>query len=192
MPFRLAEVRATMVPRNIDLPPVKDGKVESFIIRDAKVYRYIDHATGSIPQFQDAFEYAQAVCTDFIEAEPFKTAYGWPALFAVDGIFRKEEVAEKLKDKIDEAVKRQTRWFTELVKQADDVWERTRQHRAIPDTHRLAAQFIKAERAWVVKSPEDFVKCSACFNVVDARAVICSFCKLILKPEEAAKLKFAS
>jgi hypothetical protein len=96
-------------------------------------------------------------------------------------------------EKIKEADARQILWFKNLVKMADDDWNKYRQHKTISDIQRYACGYLKLERPWLLDAEvvAALSECPSCFEKVNPRAVVCAHCQYILDPARHKSMQFA-
>jgi len=107
-----------------------------------------------------------------------------PGLFAVEEVYTAKDVRKIFPNKVNTALKNTVAWFEGLVKIADDDWQRYHQHKMITDVQREACRYLGLDREWNF-SAFDVVSnvCPACFTQVNPKAIVCSSCKCIIKPE---------
>ena len=118
-----------------------------------------------------------------------------PAFFYVEGEFTKESASIKFKKEIEEAIRKQNNWFTNLVRIADDDWAATHRHAAISDLQRHACKELGQEREWAFVPENDSKesKCPACGSkLLIPDAVVCAVCRSVLNPKKYAEMKFAT
>lgn len=113
-----------------------------------------------------------------------------PGVFFVAGKQSKDQIIKNHSTELAVARIRQLKWYKNLVKDADDVWNKFRQHRMISDLHRFAAGALKLNREWMLVIDDEFdqLDCPACGKKLPNKEVtVCAECKTIIKPEEHAK-----
>jgi hypothetical protein len=92
-----------------------------------------------------------------------------------------------------EADQRQQAWFKNLVKLADDDWNKFRQHKTISDIQRYACNALKLERPWLLDNEIVMAlsECPSCFEKVHPKAIVCSHCSYILDEERHKAMTYA-
>jgi hypothetical protein len=133
---------------------------------------------------------AAAIVTDWQDAQ-----YGTrppdaiPGFFWVPGNTKIVSLAKEL----DEANARQILWFQNLVKLADDDWNKFRQHKTISDIQRYACNALKLERPWLLDNEIVMAlsECPSCFEKVNPKAIVCSHCSYILDEERHKAMTYA-
>jgi len=112
-----------------------------------------------------------------------------PGFFWVPGHVKVATLAKEL----DEANDRQIRWFKNLVKLADDDWNKYRQHKTISDIQRYACNALKLERPWLLDNEIVMAlsECPSCFEKVNPKAIVCSHCSYILDEERHKAMTYA-
>lgn len=144
---------------------------------------YIDYERGSIPIPVSAKEVAEAIVADYIRAAMFADGAVHPAIFCTPGEFSKDEVEEDedLMEEFKRQLESQTLWFKRLAKEADDDWQKNRQHKNISIVHRKAAEWLSLEREWAKEAnPNDIVPCVFCTSHISRSAIVCPVCTNVL------------
>jgi hypothetical protein len=134
---------------------------------------------------------ANAIVTDWMESQYGVVAPdAMPGFFWVPGRVELKDITEELKG----AEARQLNWFKNLVKIADDDWNKYRQHKTISDIQRFACNYLKLERPWLIDNEivQAMSECPSCFEKVNPRAVVCAHCNYILDAERHKAMKFAT
>lgn len=193
IPTMILERKPGMVPGAFTMPPAKENDFELLLIPDCRYYIYLDGDRGSIAAYKPGEEVAESVVRDYIDSKPNVSPEAHPGIGFVPGNYVDQK--EKFKKDHSDILKRlddtQNLWFAELVKVADDEWERHRAHRAISDEQRLAAKRLHLmDRPYLISIPDSkLVNCKGCYTQISAKAVICPNCRTILDDEAYAKLK---
>lgn len=184
-PFDVKENFPTVYPGYFELAPGDPLGKHPQVLRvpeGIQRARYIrDGETMYIPVPEE--QVAAAICRGS------NTVLGYepdamPALFFVPDHLEEDQVVSRHKSEIKEAIEKQNRWFTVLVKLADDEWTKYHQHKMISDQMRYAAVFLGVDREWAKEATADSQKkCPACMSFVDIQALICRFCRTIIDAE---------
>ena len=133
---------------------------------------------------------AAAIVVDWMEAQ-----YGVvlpdakPGFFWVPGHVTVASLAKEL----DQAQAHQVLWFKNLVRLADDDWNKFRQHKTISDIQRYACNALKLERPWLLDNEivQALSECPSCFEKVHPKAIVCSHCQLVLDEERHKAMTYA-
>lgn len=138
---------------------------------------------------------ANSVVNDYLDSQFLrKPGEQEPALFWVPEEVDYKGLLNKHEEKIASAVQNQNKWYVALVTEADDIWEKNRQHKLISGTHRMAATQLGLEKPWIIKGIQGqtltTMRCAVCRTEIMVDAVVCPNCKCILKPEEYKKYAF--
>lgn len=174
--------------------PASDGKRPVVLHVDNSItYVYLDENRGSLPVRVAAEEVANSIVNDFCKSVPnYINGHASPALFCVPGELTPKQVFDNHKQECIDALEQQRNWFIELVKAADDTWEKFHQHRMISALDRFAANALGEEREWNLdKRAETHTKCFVCQSVISSDAIKCPICREVVKPEEYKKLQLA-
>lgn len=201
LPWTLVETTATLVPYSHVIKGASTpGGIGVSTIPDAFYLRLIPMMDDKVPAMRvhvPSEDLVKAIVNDFIGANVGisyeVTADGSvsiPGIFSIPGIVNEQVILTKHKDQVTQAVKNTTLWFTNLVRKADDEWERTHQYRAIDDVQRRGAKFLGLDKEWckdVVFMSQ--VNCWACKTKVHGEAIICSGCGAVLNMDAYTKNK---
>lgn len=194
VPFPIAEFKPGIYPGFFEIEPSTDNVPQLLVVEDSKYHVEIDE-NRTITVKCPAEDIARSIVEDYVSANlAFDIEEdASPAIFWKPGKFDLEGVKSNFSKDIEYQLGRQIRWFNKLVRMADDDWEKTRQHKAISDIQRYAAKALKLARPWVIVSAvqEGIIKCIACQQTVDAKAIVCPFCKCILNMDKYKTLQFA-
>lgn len=140
----------------------------------------------------DAEVVAESIVTDWVDVQ-----YGIMKPHAVPGLFWMpgEVTIEQLigSEELQRADHYQLNWFKNLVKLADDDWNKYRQHKTISDIQRYAAGFLKLERPWLLDTEivQAMSECPSCFEKVNPRAIVCSHCRFVLDKPRYDRAQFS-
>jgi hypothetical protein len=139
-------------------------------------------------------EIAKAIVNDYIRSSICTGEGCEPGIFSIPN--KTIENAEKeCKEQLVVARSKQLRWYEMLIRMADNDWSKSgHRHNVISDLQRFIAKKLKLDKEWLfeAKIEEGSVKCPACFSAISKDAIVCFNCRLVLKPEEYTKLKFAT
>lgn len=198
LPFALKENKPAIIPGYFQIPPVKSGQAQ--LVDDNGVR--ILHVGESIYWMESPFkgmppikitETPRAMCrsivNDFIEAQLAVDQDAYPGLFWIEGEFNKEDVLKKFAPQIEKARKAQNRWFINLVRIADNDWEKSHNHNTISDIQRYAAKHLGMEKDWTTVTLNALmIQCPLCKELVRPDAIVHATCGYVIKPDEYAKL----
>lgn len=192
VPFRIDESKSGLYPTRYTIPAAKDKKIETLIVREAVCYLYLDHDRGSISIPQSPLKVAKSVVNDWVEALLGVGPDAKPGLLAVVGGYSPETASVNFEDEIKQMHVLQNKWFENLIKLADDDWQRFHQHKMITDLQRYACNALNQEREWNMDViAEAIIKCPACAINLPASVAVCSACRCVINPEAYKKLVFA-
>jgi hypothetical protein len=192
VPFPIDEVKPGLIPGQFHID-ASDGKTPVCLsIGDSFFYVYIDAERGNLRVPAPSYQVAKSICFDYLGAQIEAREECHPALFWKQGRWTPERALKELSEEIEYFSRVQHTWFEELVKRADDDWEKTRAHYAISDIQRHALRVIDPanyqRRPWVIARPEEnkitTTLCPTCGSDVPSMAVVCKYCRFILKPDQ--------
>ena len=139
---------------------------------------------------KSATSIAESLVYDFHNSSMFSDEGSKPAIFSLPDEWDAATILKTHRVKVDLAVAQQKNWFKKLVYQADDDWQKFKQHKMISDLQRLAAKTLNLEREWM-NVEVSMLSCPACSTKVNATQAVCHNCRCIINPEAYKNLKFA-
>ena len=173
------------------IPGAKDGDFSFVKIPDSTQEYYMDHSRGKIIVPVDGCKIAKSIVEDFRYSHAGISANAYPGMFHMPGEFTKEQIAKQFKSELDRITAAQRAWGYELVKVADDDWNKYRRHKAISDLHRYFANILGLKREWaieVVAETKAVVPCKFCTEIIPEVAIVCPNCKTILNQAKYKEL----
>jgi hypothetical protein len=206
VPFPIDERKPGLIPGSFHVDAcLNENEPVCQVIGDSFFYVYIDADRGNLRVPAPSHIVARSLCDDYNIAQLEVGPECHPGLFWLPGIWTTEKLLKGAQDELAYAREAQTTWFINLVKRADDDWEKTRQHYAISDVQRYALRRIdpenKQNRPWVLVKPQEVLKsleevptqlCAACGSDIPMGVVICKYCHCILDPERYQKMAFVA
>lgn len=203
VPFAIDEFKPGLIPGQFHIDACEGEGPVCQVIGDSIFYVYIDADRGQLRVPAPSGQVAESLCFDYLSAQLEAKEDCHPGLFWKAGVWTPERVKKDLGDELHYFHQVQNTWFMELVKRADDDWEKTRAHYAISDTQRYALRKIdpenKSNRPWIITPQKEEVLvqaeattiCPACGSDVSLSAVICRYCTCILDEDKYARMSFA-
>lgn len=195
-PMPINEHKPGITPGHFHIEPAKDGDFEILVVGSSFYWvSFVEDERRPLKVDIPALEVATAIVNDFCDNIPnANRANGIsPGLGLLPGRLTKLEIQANHTAFLAKLREQQMYWYHALVIEADDVWNRSRQHRLITSLQRLACKGLGQEREWIIDM--DSVKgpayCPACRSRVHPEAVLCPNCKFILNEDRFKKLKFA-
>lgn len=196
VPFEINETKPGLFPGAFRLAPSKNSP-EVLVIGECFHRVYIDADRGFMRVRDPSYEVAEAICHDYINSQIAISPNAYPAITWKPGVWSKEKVQKELVVELTRLRECQDNWYIELVKMADDDWEKTRQHWAISDTQRHAARALGlVNKPYLINPPtaeavQVVERCKACGSPINPSIVVCPHCRCILDSERYKKLVFA-
>lgn len=203
VPFPIDETKPGLIPGHFHIDASVDEEPTCLVVGDSMFYVYIDAERGNLRVPAPSYQVAKSICFDYLSAQLEAKEDCHPGLFWKQGTWTPERVKRELKDELAYFKRTQYDWFTELVKRADDDWEKTRAHYAISDIQRFALRAIdpgnKQNRPWIIATHDDVlteaastIPCGACGSDVPTNAVICRYCQFVLNQDKYNQMNFAN
>ena len=202
VPFPIVEEKPGMIPNHFEVKASLDGEPQCTIVGDALHFVYINGDRGSFRVTSPSHVIAKSIVDDYLSAQLAAGPDAHPGFFWVPGELGPTEIKRYKTEELQEQQVYQRNWFMELIKMADDNWERSRSHHTISDTQRFAVKTLNPEnkknRPWVFQlsmldeTPVTTMLCPACGSDIPANVVICKYCQNILDPVRYAQMNFAN
>lgn len=184
-----------LIPPLFEMPASDGTTPVTKSVKNAMHFVYLDETRGSLRVQDSSQEVARAICDDFCNSQlgVSPESEGRPALFWVSGVVLPEEVKIKHKEQYNEALRTQLIWMTNLVKMADNDWNRYRAHNVVSEFQILVARMLgwsSDQHEWMTQEIRS-ESCPACGTPTSGSLIICPNCRCVLKPEEYKNLQFA-
>jgi len=172
-----------LIPRECRIPKSDGVKPEILQVEGALHYVNVGEGVKKFPVRVPADDYAQAIVNDYIRSclAVDLNEGAVPALFWAQGAFTQKEAITNFKDRIAQEIEGQNKWLMNLVKMADDDWQKLHRHSAISDLQRFAANLLMIkDRDWIMQDKADLFNCPACRSLIQKGSIRCSICTTIL------------
>jgi hypothetical protein len=196
VPIAIKEVKP-LIPAEFYLPAASLEEPAILLLSNGINDVYVGEGRGQagphrsvirVPVMADAI--AEAVVNDWVDVQ-----YGIVRPSSIPGLFWApgHVQAKNLKAELEQANEFQMNWFKNLVKLADDDWQKYRQHKTISDIQRYAGNFLKLERPWMLDREIvlQLSECPSCFEKVNPKAIVCAHCRFVLDEERYRAAQFA-
>lgn len=198
IPLLINETKPGLVPNNFIIEPAKKGQFTKLIVGTS--YHFILNADPKLPPHaipEESHIVANSIVTDLkgsymgIRSQPQADgSIAMPGVFWVEGEASDEEIKTKHKALLESAFKNTKTWFQQLVKIADDDWNRFRQRGMITDLQRTACTYLGLEKEWDVGTLLlQSSSCWACKSSIHPDTIICPKCNTVVNKEEYDKNK---
>lgn len=193
VPVPIREEKPGLYPSRFEIPPCEGPIPQLLHLPEAYYFVYLDEKRPSLRISVPPSQLAASFVTDYCEAQLGITDEAGPGIFALEGKLSLTEVFMK-KEQLKEARERQTRWFTNICRIADDDWNKFHQHNVISNFQRVAANYLgwdSSQHEWMTPPKTQTSACPACTTKVPSGAIVCASCRCILDAEAYKKLTFA-
>lgn len=193
LPFKIDEIKPGVYPGHFIIEAAEKDKFKSIIIGPSRYHVYIPIAERIMTVEEHAHGMARSIVEDYIGSALAVSGDARPGIFWLTGAKSESDIANHCKLELEEAKQSQKRWFTELVKLADDDWAKYHLHAAISDLQRYAANYLGLEREWLRMLKEvEITSCKVCRSPIHPEAIVCPVCRSVLNQTEYAKVQKAS
>lgn len=185
LPYPLHIEKPGMFPSFFSIEKSKDMAHPARLVVGDSFYNVRQAGVEQVTKVEvPSYRIAESIVEDYIRACMGVKENCRPGLFWVEGDVPLEKVDKAL---LKANVDAQTLWYIELVKIADDEWQKYRRHDFISDLQREAARFLNLEREWAISAEKLAAaktdsRCPACMMMVDPEASICHACRTVINP----------
>lgn len=198
LPILINETKPGLVPNNFIIQPAKKGEFTKLVIGVS--YHFILNNDPKLPPhaIPEASDVVAAAIVNDLKSSFMGTrstpqsdgSVAIPGVFWVPGEPTDEEIVKNHKSLLDSAFKNTKAWFQQLVKIADDDWNRHRQRGMITDLQRTACTYLGLEKEWDIGTLLlQSSSCWACKSSINPEAIVCPNCKAIVNNKEYEKNK---
>lgn len=193
LPYPIKESKPSIIPGYFQIPRCKDPGKPSVLPVGESIHWVESPFKGNVPPMKlthSPKEVARSIVNDLIEGQLGLDSDAMPGLFWVEGHWSSEEIVFKHYNKLEEADNRQTKWFSVLVRIADDDWSKYKQHKFVSDLQRYAARAMGLQREWLTAVIDEInIQCPLCKGFVRPDAIVHSECGFVMKPIEYNQFK---
>lgn len=192
-PFPINESKPGMNPPIFILPESDGVKPEVLHIDSAARFFYVDESRGTtqIPIAMEAL--ATSIVEDLANSSYLANNERRPGIFYVEGKKTSDEVAKSQEFK--DAQVKQKSWFIAIAKDADNIWQRYKDHAKITGLARKVGALLglnAMDHPWMtLDSQANAKRCVGCMSEVHPQAIICANCGTVLDSERYKTLQIA-
>lgn len=181
LPKEIDETKPTIQPGRFIVPPGTYEKPAFLVVGPSSWWREIDQDQPLLEIPQSSIQIADSIVKDYCNGVfACNMSDIMPGLFFIPGEVGREELIKSYKKTLDDAKKRQQRWFETLVKFGDALWARSNGNPlSVTDDMRMAARELNLTntKEWM----KDFtmismVRCKACGSLKNPDFPICASC----------------
>ena len=190
-PVAIMADKPGLFPGRFFIPPADEDSPQLLVVGDSyhMVYLGSENSTKYVKVTDLASVVATSIVEDFKRGIICRDVNAEPGVFWVPFVVK--NVGKECEKELSIAKSYQRGWFNKLIDMADDDWNKSHSPRAISDLQRNVATKLKMDKPWLYNQEAiNAITCPACFTNLNPRAVVCSNCKLVLKPDEYAKMQF--
>jgi hypothetical protein len=191
MPMAICEKKPGLIPDEFRLE-ASDGKTPSILHISEEVECPI-YRGGEMAPFRAPIK-AEALAKDIVESYNQSQLYyapdAHPALFWVPGKRFAQDILNNFKTDVENARTAHNRWCLQLIRLADDDWNKNHRHKTISDLQRYAARTLGlTNKEWYASpTPETLIECPSCTSLIPERAKKCKVCgEFVKSPESETK-----
>lgn len=185
LPFPIEREMTGHNPHFYNIPKAAFGDFELLVIGDTTDSIYVGESK-SVIRDNLAYNVARELIDTYKEACVFTGPDAYPGLFYVEGEHDKESIKDNFPDLLEKADKENRNWYLNLIKAADDSWQKFHTHRDISTPQRLAAAALGQKRPWLIEAivGNSFQDCPACGTTIKANVSVCPQCRAKIKESE--------
>jgi len=192
-PLPITETKPGIYPGRFHIP-ASQKEPSLLVVGQSVHYVYVGDDRPQLEIAIPAADMAKSIVDDFVNAQIAVTEYARPGVGWLRGEVTLSELKTKHVSFLSNLRQLHKAWYLELVKMADDDWQRYRKHVVISDLQRLAARDLGyTDREWTI-DPEKLASfsCPACGTSVIPGVAVCPSCRCIIDQEKYKKLTFAA
>lgn len=190
MPYPFKDSKPGLMPAEFSIKRAHGEEFEFIVVKDGVRSVYLDYERGSEQMVVPANEIAKSLVDDYVISQPLQDPEKGPGIFWAKGSYDRTGIVTKLTKELKAAWESQRRWFSALVRGADDLWTANHRYAQIGDLERTACRELGLKRDWLSDDPAFIYKCPVCTTLISKDAIVCFACHVILKPEEISKHQF--
>lgn len=185
-PFEFREQKPSQIPQEHFIPAAMDNDRLPGILHvhptHSRLYMPLIEHPFMVPVSSEALakDLVRSLISAFIL---YEENVAEPAIFVLPGFHAAREVKAKFPNEVEAAFTRQNLWKIRMVKEADDSWQKFRQHRAITDLQRWAAKTLGMKKEWSevsASTPLELDPCKFCGHPTLKGIAVCPNCKNVL------------
>lgn len=178
------------MPAEFKIGRAHNQEFEFLVVKDGVRSVYLDYERGSEQMVVPAPEIAKSLVDDYVISQPLQDPEKGPGIFWVKGSYDRVAISTKFVKELKFAWESQKRWFSALVREADDLWIANHRYAQIGDLERTACRELGLKRDWLSDDPAFIYKCPVCTTLISKDAIVCFACHVVLKQEELSKFQF--
>lgn len=196
-PKEIDEVKCTIQPGRFVIPPGTYEKPSLLVVGPSSWWKELDEEQPLLEIPVSSVQIADAIVRDYCNGV-FVCNMGdtMPGLFYVPGEHNLESIKKLYQHELDASLKRQHKFYSELIKVADALWARSSGNPlAISDDMRMAARNLNlSTKDWMKDyTMVDMVRCFACGALKNPSYPVCASCRAIDPTHPKAKdIKFSA
>jgi len=197
LPKKITEKNCTLDPGIFVIEPGTETNPTRLVVGPSSWWKDVSNGDDSQPLVeipQSSILIADSVVRDYCNGIlACNMGDSMPGLFWLPGNVTVNELKEKHKEILEGAKKKQRNWFNALIKMADMLWARSSGNPlAISEDMKMAAKEINVTRDWTRNFEHiEMISCHACGQLVRNTVIVCSNCKIVMKPDEFKKLNLS-
>jgi len=194
-PLAIDEVKHTIQPGRFQLPPGSYSKPSFLTVGPSSWWKELsaDEPILEIPvsSIQIADSIVTDCCNGLLGCDMGDRK---PGIFFIPGEITLVTLLKDHKHLLDDAKRKQTLWYTSLIRMADAEWARSSGNpMTIWDVMRLAARELNIDKPWIKDFQlAELINCVACGALRNPAYPICQSCHTVVDKSLATKLGIAS
>jgi hypothetical protein len=197
-PKEILEIKHTIEPGKFLVPKGSFEHPGILVVGPSSWWRDIDDSQPLLEIPQSSIQIADSIVKDYCNGLlGCNMGEAMPGIFYIPGEHNRQSLNKSYAHELENAKKRQSNFFSALVRLADSLWARSNGNPlAISEDMRMAARELNLtnNKDWM-KDFEmvDMTRCKACGSLRNPEYPVCPTCKAIDDPEKAKNLqiKFA-
>jgi len=194
-PLAIDENKPTIQPGRFQIPPGSYAKPSFLTVGSSSWWKELSDQEPILEIPVSSIQVADSIVTDYCNGLlGCDMGDRKPGIFFIPGDINLGSLLKDHKLLLEDAKRKQTLWYTSLIKLADAEWARSSGNpMAIWDVMRLAAKELNVDKPWIKDFQlAELVNCVACGALRNPVYPICQACHTVVDKSLATKLGIAS
>lgn len=192
-PREIDEVKHTIQPGRFIIPPGTYDHPAYLIVGPSSWWKEVDINQPLLEIPQSSIQIADSIVKDYCNSLlAADMGNARPGVFYVPGSITPDVAKIQFRDKFEEAMDKQKKWYEVLVRMADALWARSNGNpMSISEDMKLAARELGlTNKDWLKDHYTlQMIRCKACQMLVNDTVIVCPNCKVILRQEDFNRLE---
>jgi len=174
-------------PSTYEIPAAKVGEIQVLVLGEATYPIYMGEGR-SMTNRELAITVAEQIMNQYVGAQLGLGEDCQPGVFFVVGAYLPGDIPNRFPAELEKANRQQRNWFSKLVNEGDDCWNKFHRSAAISELQRKACTWLGIQRDWNIDVARVINKCIACKGDLPDGAIVCMNCRTIINQKAYKEL----